>query len=81
MFDPLCSEQGVIAIVGFIEVPGHGLVRVNRSDGVFVFTEAVLESAFSTANVKTITGAGEAIYNKGGITVEGFPDRMSLPIY
>lgn len=35
-----------------------------------MFTEVVLESVFSTADVKTTTGAGESTYNKGGITVE-----------
>lgn len=40
----------------------HWVVSVVCFDGIFVFTDAVIESAFYATHVETSTGAGETVH-------------------
>ncbi len=53
-----------------VDVSCYGVVHITCFDGMFVFTDAVLQSVCSATHTEAPTAAGEAVDNMSGVAVD-----------
>ena len=62
MFNADNAEVGIAAVMSLSEMSGNRIIKVLSADCIFMFSKAILKSAFGSSNIKdTRAGTSQSV--------------------